>query len=92
MQYQQVLDYTITIIFDYQQLKFQVFTDIPQNVYIFHFKIFDYNKEKKIKWLVTDHKRTHPASDFDLAEGGTREAGPSVSGEGVCRVTQLYKE
>jgi len=24
-------------------------------------------------------KRFHPASDFDLAEGGTREAGPSAS-------------
>ena len=34
-----------------------------------------------------EYKLTRPASDFDLAEGRTRGAGPSVSGEGVCRVT-----
>ena len=27
-----------------------------------------------------------PASDYDLGEGGTRWAGPSTSGVGVCRV------
>jgi len=27
-----------------------------------------------------------PASDYDLVEGGTRQAGPLTSGVGVCRV------
>ena len=31
-----------------------------------------------------------PASDCDLAEGGTREAGPSASGAGVCRDTFIH--
>jgi len=42
---------------------------------------------KFLKENYREYKTAHPASDFDLAEGGTRGAGPSVSGEGVCRVT-----
>jgi len=41
-------------------------------------------------WL-NNKKNTIPASDCDLAEGGTREAGPSASGAGVCR-EHLYPQ